>query len=113
MHQPKWFQSNRDIKECDIVLFIKHESTITRKYHEVLPSRDGIIRKVAVKYQNDQENVDRFIARAVRELVLIHGVDELNFMEELGKMATVAYLNQILNKKTPVIQRKLWLGNVK
>ena len=32
MHQRKWFQSDRDIKMYDIVLFIKHESTITGKY---------------------------------------------------------------------------------
>ena len=50
--------------------------------HEVLPSRDGIIRKVVVKYRNDQEIIDRFTTRAVRELVLIHPVDELNLMEE-------------------------------
>ena len=75
-----------DIKVCDIVLFIKHESTITSKYqygmiHEVLPSRDGIIRKVVVKYSNDQEIVDRFTIRAFRELVLIHLEDELNLIE--------------------------------
>ena len=104
MHQPKWFQSDRDIKVCDTVLFIKHESTITSKYqcgmiHEVLPNRDGIIRKVVVKYRNDQKIVDRFTTRAVRELVLIHPVDELNLMEELGKMATAAYMKQNLNNK--------------
>ena len=104
MHQPKWFQSNCYIKVCDIVLFIKHESTITSKYqygmiHEVLPSRDGIIQKVVVKYRNDQENVDRFTTHAVLELMLIHPVDELNLMEELGKMVTVSYMKQDLSDK--------------
>ena len=104
MHQPKWFQSNCYIKVCDIVLFIKHESTITNKYqygmiHEVLPSRDGIIQKVVVKYRNDQENVDRFTTHAVLELMLIHPVDELNLMEELGKMVTVSYMKQDLSDK--------------
>ena len=70
MHQPKWFQSDRDLKVCDILLFIKRDSTITRKYqngmiYEVLPSRDGIIRKIVVKYRNNQENLDSFTARAV------------------------------------------------
>ena len=60
MHQPKWFQSDRDIKVCDTVLFIKHESTITSKYqcgmiHEVLPNRDGIIRSCC-KIQERSEN---------------------------------------------------------
>ena len=104
MHQPKWFQQDRNIKVCDIVLLMKHEITITSKYqyamiHEVLPSRDGIIRKVVVRYRNDQEIVERFTTRAVRELVLIHSVDELNLVEELGKMATVAHIKQNLDKK--------------
>ena len=67
--------------------------------HEAVPSRDGIFRKVVVKYRNNQENVDRFTTRAVRELVLIHPVDELNLMEKLEKMATVAYMKQNLNNK--------------
>ena len=46
--------------------------------HEVLPSQDGIIRKVFVKYRNNQEIVDRFASSAARELVLIHPVDELH-----------------------------------
>ena len=71
---------DHDIKVCDIALFIKHESTITSKYqygmiHEVLPSWNGIIRKVVVKYRNDQENVGTFTTRAVQKLVLIHPVD--------------------------------------
>lgn len=36
---------------------------------------------------------------AVRELVLLHPVDEINLMEELGKMATVAYIKKNLNNK--------------
>ena len=50
MHQRKWFQSDKDVKVCYTVQFIKHESKITSKYqymvgmiHEVLPSQDGII----------------------------------------------------------------------
>ena len=67
--------------------------------HEVLPSQDGIIQKVVVKYRNDQENVDRFTTHAVLELMLIHPVDELNLMEELGKMVTVSYMKQDLSDK--------------
>lgn len=60
--------------------------------HEVLKYRK-------VKYWNNQENVDSFTTHAVRELVLLHPVDELNLMEELGKMATVAYIKKNLNNK--------------
>ena len=30
-------------------------------------SRDGLIRKVAIKYRNSSENIDCFTARAVRD----------------------------------------------
>ena len=90
MHQLKWFRSDRDIKICDVVLFTKKEGSISSIYqygmvHEIEPSKDDLIRRVVVKYRNHNESVDRFTTRAVRELVLIHPVDEVHLMEELGK----------------------------
>ena len=37
-----------------------------------------------------KENVDRYKTRSVHDLVLIHPIDELNLMEELGKVASIA-----------------------
>ena len=69
--------------------------------HEIEPSKDGLIRKVVVKYRNNNENVDQFTTRAVREQVLIHPIDEVHIMEELGRMATtgsiVLLIDQIHN----------------
>ena len=48
--------------------------------------RKAFIRTVIVRYRNHPENVDRYTTRSVRDLVLIHPVDELNLMEELGKV---------------------------
>ena len=58
--------------------------------NEVVPSKDGIIRKMILRYRNHQQNVDRYTTRSVRGLVLIHPIDELNLMEELGKVASIA-----------------------
>ena len=58
--------------------------------NEIVPSKDGIIREVIVRYVNHQENVYWYITRSVRDLVLIHPIDELNLMEELGKVASIA-----------------------
>ena len=98
MHQPKWLQSDHDIKVCDIVLFIKRENTITNKYqygmvYEVLLSRYDIIPKTVLKYTKNQESVDRLITDAVREF------EELNLIEKLGKIASVAYMKQNLYSK--------------
>ena len=43
-----------------------------------------------VKWLFDQENVDRYTTRSVCDLVLIHPIDELNLMEELGEVASIA-----------------------
>ena len=48
---------------------------------------DGRIRKVTVIYRNHNESINRETQRSVRELVVIHAVDELNILEELGKLA--------------------------
>ena len=56
--------------------------------NEIVPSKDGIIRKVIVRYRNHQEDVDWYTIRSVRDLVLIHPI-ELNLMEKLGKVASI------------------------
>ena len=43
---------------------------------------------VIVRYRNHGENVNQTTKRAVRELVLIHHVDELDIISELGVVAS-------------------------
>ena len=104
MEQPKWFRSDQDAKICDVVLFIKNEGSVVNTYqyrmvHEIELSRDGLIRKVVTKYRNSSENIDCFTTRPVRELILIHPVDEIHNMEELENVATtssiVSYVDRI------------------
>ena len=56
--------------------------------HELKTSRDGKIRSVIVRYRNHNESMNRFTNRAVRELIVIHPVDELSIMTELADMQT-------------------------
>ena len=58
--------------------------------NEIVPSKDGVICKEIVRYRNHQENVDRYKTRSVRDLMLIHPIDELNLMEEFGKVTSIA-----------------------
>ena len=95
MHHPKWFQTDRDVKVGDVVLFSKQENQLSSTYQygmiSVLSrSSDDKIRKATVRYRNSTEAVDWFTNRAVRQLIVIHPVDELNMMEELGQIATFA-----------------------
>ena len=91
--QPKWFKSDRDLKEGDIVLFLKQDSELCSTYQygmiqSVEVGRDGKIRKVHVKYRNHSENTDRFTYRSTRSLVMIHPVEEITVMQELGQIAS-------------------------
>ena len=67
--------------------------------HEIELSRDGLIPGAVIKYRNNSENFDRFANHAVRELVIIYSVDEIQIMEELGNVITtstiVSYVDRI------------------
>ena len=93
MNHPKWFKDDTDINVGDVILFLKEEGHISGVYqygmiHELKKSKDHKIRSVIVKYRNHNENIDRFTNRAVRELIVIHPVDELSIMTELADMQT-------------------------
>ena len=89
MDRPKWLTSDNDIKIGDVVLFLKSEKEFERLYqygliHAVIVGKDGNIRKVEVEYQNHNENVKRYSIRGVRELVVVHPVDEPGINAELA-----------------------------
>ena len=92
MPKPKWFENDKHLKEGDIVIFDKDEGDYKGKgsyqygmVEKVHTGRDGIIRSVTIKYRNSTEQISRSTHRAVRGLTVIHRVDEINLMEELGK----------------------------
>ena len=45
-----------------------------------------MICKVKVKYRNANENVDRETFRSVRQLVMIHPVDEVDIIQEISNI---------------------------
>ena len=94
MAQPKWFTTKHHIKEGDVVLFLKKEGLLNSTYQygivvEVKKARDGIVRKVKLRYRNHHEGVDRETDRATTQVVVIHKVEELNIIQELGQIATM------------------------
>ena len=91
MFQPKWFDTDRDPKVGDVVLFLKSEKEFDEQYQygiisDLKISRDGKIRQVEVEYQNFSENVKRKTNRGTRELVVIHPIDEIGLVRELNHM---------------------------
>ena len=79
------------MKVGDVVLFLKNEKELETQYQygmvsKVYPSGDGLIRSVDVEYQNHNENVKRTTKRGVRNLVVIHPVDEIGISQELSEL---------------------------
>ena len=90
--QPKWYKTNEHLKVGDIVLFKRGEGSFIGYYKfgivdEVHIGADGHIRAASIRYKNASDGVERVVQRVVRSLVVIHRIDELDLMEELGKAA--------------------------
>ena len=104
IQQPKWFKNERSLEEGDIVLSLKEEKALSTSYQygvedAVEISKDGLIRKAKIRYRNHNENIDRVTYRAVRSLVVIHHVNELNLLQELGEIASYAdYKFKVMNE---------------
>ena len=103
MDQPKWFQSNRNVKICDVVLFMKKNGAFINTYqygmiHQLEQSKDDLIQKVVVKYHNHNDSVGKFTTCGVCELVLIYAIDKLHLIEELGNIASTNGVAVNMNK---------------
>ena len=106
-----WFQSwllHHVIKVGDVVLFCKVDNKISSTCNygmitKVERGNDGKVRKVLVKYRNENENVFRETTRSVRNLVLIHSVDECDLMEEIASIAQNVDQEQLSSKQAKEI----------
>ena len=91
VNQPKWFKSDTDIRIGDVVLFLKNSPLkFTYQYgmvEETIVSKDNKIRQVKVCYRNHSENCNRTTVRHVRELIVIHYVNEKSIIEQLNNIA--------------------------
>ena len=92
VERPKWFESERNINVGDIVLFTKSDKEFEQLYQYGIVTctfvgRDGLIRAVNIEYQNSSEKCKRFTKRGVRDIIVIHPVDEIGISAELNEFA--------------------------
>ena len=104
LKQQKWFRNDTPVKVDDIVLFLKQDGPISSDYKygivkTVEFSKDGLIRRALIQYRNENENVFRETFRSVRSIVVIHHVDEINLLKELGLAANKADVRYQINSK--------------
>ena len=94
VEKPKWFFTERNICVGDIVLFLKSEREFDRQYQygivvKTIVGRDGLIRVAEVEYQNHNEKLKRVTRRGVRDLVVIHPIDEIGISKEIDELANM------------------------
>ena len=73
------------------MLFLKSEKDFEEIYQYGIvktlhKGRDNLIRKVDVEYQNSNEGTKRTTQRGVRDLIVVHPIDELDIYERLSPM---------------------------
>ena len=94
--QPKkWTKGNDLIKKDDVVVFVKTEDegigdTTWRigKVDSVIGSRDGVARKVVIRYKLSPEDQRyRKVERGLREVAVLHREGELELAEQLNAAA--------------------------
>ena len=71
---------------------------------------DGKIRSATVKYRNHKENTDRYTTRAVRQLVLIHEVNEID--TENDQFHASSYVHVLFNGIHQNLSAKIGWGSV-
>ena len=90
--QPKWYRdATIEIKVGDIVYFQKVINELSDDWtvgviDSVVRSKDGVIRRVSVKYHNHGDTAPKYTDRAVRTIVRLFNLDDNYFIEDLAKV---------------------------
>ena len=103
LYKPKWFRSDKDLIEGDLVYFVKKESKLSSKWtigmvDSVEKGRDGILREVSIKYCNSNEQrlsltgnsskdrtMPRYTERAIRKIVKIFSIEDASLAEDMAE----------------------------
>ena len=95
MKSTKWYSGkDENITIGTIVYFKKTDSDLTEswtvgKVTDVVMSKDGIVRRCTVEYQNAGESMKRTTDRAARSLIKLFHIDDTDFNTELSKIEAV------------------------
>ena len=85
----KWFDDKYQLQVGDIVYFQKEESDLSSRYtvgkvvEIVKSSKDGLVRRVSVQYQNASENKPRTTDRAARTLIKLFNIDDTFWNDDM------------------------------
>ena len=90
----KWFDNKGMLNVGDVVYFQKVEDDLSSNWilglvEDVVKSKDDIVRKVVIKYQNENENVSRTTERAARKIIKLFHIDDTNWMDDMKEVETL------------------------
>lgn len=105
---PKWYNHDKDLTTGDVVYFRKTEGPIAGPWtmgmvDSVLKGRDLLIREVKVRYHNPEHTDPVYTNRAVRSLVRLFNVDELDWQHDLDRIDRICQETN-LNYEEPAVQ---------
>ena len=91
IERPKWHDIDKQVNVGDIVLFLKSVREYDEQYQygivrSIHTSDDGQVRRLEVEYNNHNEPIKRITKRGVRDLIIVHPIDELHIYERLDQM---------------------------
>ena len=86
--QPKWFKSDKDTQVGDVVFFRKQEGKLDGPWQlgiveETTRSRDGLIRRIEIKYFNASENFPRFTDQIIRSVIKLFNISEGTWSDDM------------------------------
>ena len=88
----KWFDDKYQLQVGDIVYFQKEENNLSSRYtvgkvvEVVKSSKDGLVRRVSVQYQNASENKPRTTDRAARTLIKLFNIDDTFWNDDMAEV---------------------------
>ena len=92
--QPKWFKESPELKPNDVVFFDKNfDNELSSDWtvgtvESVTRSKDGVVRRVDIKYQNSTENLGhyRYTDRSVRSIVRLFSLEDAYWVEDMAEV---------------------------
>ena len=86
--QPRWFKDSKMVKQGDVILFKKVDNDLSSDWtlghvESVVRSKDGAVRRVEVRYHNQNEKDPKFTDRAVRSLVRLFHIEDSYYIEDM------------------------------
>ena len=94
MKMNKWHDTKDQLKVGDVIYFKKEESELSSnwtvgKVAQIDKSKDGLVRRVNVQYQNHGENFPRFTDRSVRSLIKLFHIDDQNWQDDMAEVEKI------------------------